>query len=187
MARLPFDQADVLLIDRIGKNISGTGLDTNVVGRKFNDHQAVEGETPRVRVIVVRGLTPETHGNAVGLGLAEFCKSRIVREMDVPATRLNAIVSGHISAAMVPLDYETDCELLDLALGTIGLAEPPRARLLWIHNTLDLVEVECSAAYLGEAQQRDDLEVLTSLRDLPLDGQGNLPDWSQSTVGAPHR
>ncbi|NUQ61103.1 MAG: DUF2088 domain-containing protein [Pirellulales bacterium] len=177
MARLPFDRVDVLLIDRIGKNISGTGLDTNVVGRKFDDHKAVDGELPKVKVIAVRGLTPETHGNAIGLGLVEFCRSRVVREMDLPATRLNGIVAGHVSGAMLPLDYETDREILDLALGMVGLAEPPDARLMWIHNTLDLHEIECSAAYLDEARQRADLEVLTPLRPLPLDSEGNLLDW----------
>ena len=74
MARLPFDAADVLLIDRMGKNISGVGFDPNVVGRKFNDHQAVAGETPQVKRICLRSLTPESHGNAIGLGMAEFCR-----------------------------------------------------------------------------------------------------------------
>ena len=175
MARLPFTHVDVLLIDEIGKDISGTGLDTNVVGRKFDDHKAVEGEFPKVKLIVVRGLTEATHGNAVGLGCAEFCKSQVVRAMDRRATRLNAITAGHVAAAMLPLDYETDREILDLALGTIGLVEPPNARLLWITNTLELAELECSAAYLDEVRRRDDLEVLTPLRDLPLDVTGNLP------------
>lgn len=178
MARLPFDRVDVLLVDRIGKDISGTGLDTNVVGRKFNDHHAVEGEWPRVKLIGLRGLTAKTHGNAVGLGIAEFCKTRLLREMDLPATRLNALVAGHISAAMLPLDYETDAEMLNHMLAATGLAEPPQARLLWIRDTLHLDEVECAAAYWDEAQSRKDLEVLTPLRPLPLDEQGNLPDWT---------
>ncbi|MCX7669943.1 MAG: [Fe-S]-binding protein, partial [Anaerolineae bacterium] len=164
-----------LLIDEIGKDVSGTGLDTNVVGRKFDDHKAVEGEFPKVKLIVVRGLTKATHGNAVGLGCAEFCKSQLLREMDLHATRLNAITAGHVPAALTPLDYETDREILDLALGTIGLVDPPNARLLWITNTLELAELECSAAYLDEARCRGDLEVLTPLRDLPLDAAGNLP------------
>jgi hypothetical protein len=176
MARLPFERVDVLLIDEIGKDISGTGLDTNVVGRKFDDHKAVEGETPKVKVIALRGLTEVTHGNAVGLGCAEFCRSRIVREMDVHATRLNAITAGHLAAAMLPLDYETDREILNLALGTIGLVEPANARIVWIANTLELGELECSAAYLDEARGRSDLEVVTGLRDLPLDAAGNLPN-----------
>ncbi len=175
MGKLPFDRADVLLIDEIGKNVSGTGLDTNVVGRKFDDHRAVEGEFPKVKIIVLRGLTEATHGNAVGLGCAEFCKSRLLREMDVHATRINAITAGHLGAALLPMDYETDREILDLALGTIGLVEPPNARLLWIKNTLEVGELECSTAYLEEARRRDDLEVLTEPRDLPLDAAGNLP------------
>ena len=176
LPRLPFPYVDVLLIDKIGKNISGVGLDTNVVGRKFNDHRAVEGEFPKVKRIALRGLTRQTHGNSIGLGLAEFCKSQLLRETDFEAVRLNAVVSGHIAAGMPPPDYETDREMLEAALGTIGLAEPPHARLLWIANTLELAEVECSAAYLDEARTRDDLEVLTGLRDLPFDAAGNLPD-----------
>jgi hypothetical protein len=176
MARLPFDHVDVLLVDRIGKNISGTGLDTNVVGRKFDDHQAVEGEFPKVRRIVLRGLTPETHGNAVGMGIAEFCKTQLLRETDFEATRINGITAGHVTAAMPPLDYATDREILDVALGTIGLVEPPQAKILWIRDTLRLAEMECSAAYFDEARRRDDLEVLTGLRPLPLDAGGNLPD-----------
>jgi hypothetical protein len=176
MARLPFDHVDLLVIDRIGKNISGTGLDTNVVGRKFNDHHAVDGELPKIKIIALRGLTPETHGNAVGFGIAEFCRSQLLRETDVAATRLNAIVASHVSAAMPPLDYQTDREMLSVALGTVGLVEPPQAKLLWIRNTLELAEVECGAAYLDAARQRADLDILSELRDLPFDGEGNLPD-----------
>jgi len=174
MARLPFDQVDVLLIDEIGKEISGTGLDTNVVGRKFDDHKALEGEFPKVKNIVLRGLTAATHGNAVGLGLAEFCKSQLLRETDFHATRLNAITAGHLPAAMPPLDYETDREILDVALSTIGLVDLCDARLLWVKNSLELAELECSAAYLEEARRRNDLEILTGLRELPLDASGNL-------------
>ena len=178
MPRLPFDRVDLLIVEEIGKNISGTGMDTNVVGRKFNDHQAVDGELPKVRRIALRKLTPETHGNAVGLGMAEFCRSQLLRETDFHATRLNAITAGHVSAAMPPLDYETDREILDAALSNIGLTDAPDARILWIRNTLELAEVECSAACLQEARQRDDLEVLTPLRDLPLNAEGNLADFA---------
>jgi hypothetical protein len=81
---------------------------------------------------------------------------------------------------MLPLDYETDREILDHALGTIGLIEPQDAKLLWITNTLALEELECSAAYLDEARRRRDLEILTPLRDLPLDAAGNLPATCRS-------
>lgn len=182
MARLPFDDVDLLLVDQIGKNISGTGLDTNVVGRKCDDHKAVEGERPKVRTIAVRGLSPETHGNANGIGLAEFCKSRVLREMDVDATRVNAITANHVTAAMLPLDYQTDREILDAALAAAGRSDPRDARILWIANTLQLTEVECSAAYLPEAQSRGDLEILTPLRALPLDADGNLPETMNRAI-----
>ena len=174
MARLPFDAADVLLIDRMGKDISGVGFDPNVVGRKFNDHQAVAGETPKVKRICLRSLTPESHGNAVGLGMAEFCRTQLLRDMDPRITRLNSLTSGHIAAGMTPLDYETDREMLQAALGTVGLVEPPQARLLWIADTLDLAEVECSAAYLEAARGRSDLEIISQPREMEFDAEGNL-------------
>ena len=175
MPKLPFDQADILVLDEIGKDISGSGMDTNVVGRKYHDHQAAEGETPRIRNIIVRGLTPATHGNASGIGMAEFCRTQLVEEMDARITRINCITGGHSTGAMVPLDYETDQEILDVALVSIGLTQPPEARFLWARNTLDIAEIECSDAYLQEARERDDLEVLSEPRPMPLGEDGNLP------------
>ncbi len=177
LPRLPFDFAHILLIDEIGKNISGAGMDTNVVGRKFRDGQQAFNETPKIRRIIVRGLSKATHGIAHGVGIADFCKTRVVREADVKGTWVNGLASGSVSISAFPLHFETDRELLDAALAIMGLVEPPDAKLMWINNTLDLAEVECSAAYLEEARGRADLEVLTGLRDLPLDGEGNLPDW----------
>jgi hypothetical protein len=175
MPRLPFRTADLLFIDEIGKNISGTGLDTNVVGRKYVSHAAREDEFPKIRYISVRGLTPETHGNAAGIGLAEFCLSHIVEQMDEHATRTNCLTGNHLTAAMIPVHYPTDREVFQAAMTLIGLTDPPDTRLMWIRNTLSVAEVECSAAYWEEAQQRSDLEVLTEPRPLPLDGQGCLP------------
>ncbi|MFO0869254.1 MAG: lactate racemase domain-containing protein [Pirellulales bacterium] len=176
LPKLPFRVVDVLFIDEIGKNISGTGMDTNVIGRKYNDHAAREDEFPKVRRIAVRSLTPETHGNATGLGIAEFCRTQVLRQMNVTATRINCLTGGHPTAAMLPLDYASDREILDAALPTIGLTDPPHARLLWIHNTLDVREVECSEVYLAEARERNDLEIIAEPRPLPWDDQGNLPN-----------
>jgi len=174
--RLPFDRCHVLLVDQMGKNISGTGMDTNVIGRKYNDHKAMEDEWPKVKVLVARSLTEETHGNATGVGMAEFCTTRLIKQIDERKTRINCLTGGHVAAGMHPFDYETDREILDIALPTIGLAEPPNAKVLWIHNTLDLVEVECSEAYLAEARTKPNLEILTEPRAMPFDAKGNLPD-----------
>ncbi len=174
MARLPFDRVDLLVVDQIGKNISGTGMDTNVIGRKFNSHQAIADEWPKVRRIYVRDLTPETHGNAAGIGCAEFCHRRVIDQMDVEVTRINCLTSGGISGGMLPFDYPNDRAALEAALPTVGLTEPPNAKLLWIKNTLDLEEVECGAAYWDAAKGRDDLEVISTLRELPFDNRDDL-------------
>lgn len=178
LPKLPFDRADVLLIDEIGKDISGAGLDTNVVGRKYLDHAPRDDEVPKIRHLVVRGLSPASGGNATGLGLAEFCRSEILRDMDVHATRTNCLTGSHPVAAMIPLDYGTDREILDAALSVIGLTPPTAARLMWIENTLKLAEIECSEAYFEEAVHRSDLEILTQPRKLPLGDDGNLPAMS---------
>jgi hypothetical protein len=175
LPRLPFDHADVLLIDELGKDVSGAGLDTNVVGRKFAEHATREDEFPKIKYIAVRGLTRDTHRNATGIGLVEFCRSQILREMDVQATRINCLTGSHATAAMLPLDYETDREMLDVMLSVIGLRPPGDARLMWIQNTLKVAELECSDAYWDEARQRSDLEILTEPRKLPVGEDGQLP------------
>ncbi|MBN1909430.1 MAG: DUF2088 domain-containing protein [Pirellulales bacterium] len=176
MARLPFQHVDLLVIDRIGKDVSGSGMDTNIVGRKVHDHEAAEDEFPKVKRIAIRRLTPASHGNALGIGIAEFCRSEILRSMDVAATRLNVLTSGHVTAAMLPLDYPTDRAMLNAALGTIGLVAPTDARVLHIADTLHLTELECSAAYLPELPKRPDLEILTPPCPMNFDTQGGLVD-----------
>ncbi|MCA9187356.1 MAG: DUF2088 domain-containing protein, partial [Planctomycetales bacterium] len=138
MARLPFDVCDVLIVDEIGKDISGTGMDTNVVGRKHHDHEAESDEVPRVKRILVRGLTEKTHGNALGIGMAEFCRTQLVERMDREATVVNAMASGHVTGAMIPVHFPTDREMLAAAISTLGLTPSDQCRLLWIRNTLAL-------------------------------------------------
>ena len=173
--KLPFEDVDLLIIDEMGKDISGAGMDTNVIGRKRNDRKAIEGDTPRVLRIFVRDLTEITHGNATGIGMAEFTTKRLVDKIDYHATYTNVITGQHVSAGAVPLHFETDREVLDVALESIGLIEIPDARVLWIKNTLDLGEVEASAAYLAQLEGRQDLEVLVGPRRLETEADGNLP------------
>jgi hypothetical protein len=183
MPSLPFNVADILMIDEIGKNISGTGMDTNIVGRKYNDHKAADDEFPKVKRIAVRGLTEASHGNATGLGISEFCLNRVVEQRDAKITAINCITGGHPEAAMVPIHFETDRALLASALPTIGLTDPPDARMMWIRDTLSLAEVECSSAYLDEARQRDDLEVVIEPRPIPFQSDGMLPAMMELGAG----
>jgi hypothetical protein len=172
--KLPFSEVDLLLVDQMGKNISGSCMDTNVIGRKTCPSGTACTALSRVKRIAVRSLTAESHGNALGIGLADFCLQSLVDAMDLQTTSTNGLTSGEPGKIKVPLRFATDRQMVAAALGTIGLTEPDESRLLWIRDTLHLTEMECSAAYWPEVQQRDDLEVLTEPRPLPWDDDGNL-------------
>lgn len=174
MPRLPFARVDLLIVDELGKNISGSGMDTNVVGRKYSDHKATEKDDVVVKRIFVRGLTEATHGNACGMGLAEFTNQRTIDAVDRKITAINSETGGHPSAACLPIAYDTDREVLEKALPTVGLVEPPRARVVHISNTLHVAEVLVSEAYLGEIRERPDLEIIEPPRDMQFDSAGNL-------------
>ncbi|MEM8733565.1 MAG: lactate racemase domain-containing protein [Planctomycetota bacterium] len=173
MPALPFDQAELLIVDRIGKNISGTGMDTNVIGRKRNDHAAIEGERQDIHHIYVRDLTDETHGNASGIGLAEMCHRRVLEKMDQEYTRMNCITAGHITGAMVPLAFESDHAALEVACKLAGYVEPKDVTAMWIPDTLHLEKVVCSEAYWQMAKERE-LETLSEPTSLEFDAQGDL-------------
>jgi hypothetical protein len=175
LPRLPLDRCDVLLVDEMGKNVSGTGMDTNVIGRKFNESEALPDEFPKVRRIAVRGLTEATHGNALGIGMSEFCTKRLVEQIDFQSLTINCLTSGRMACAKLPLAFASDRQMLDAALSTVGLTEPPDSRILWIRNTRELLEMECSAVLLDEMQNRENVEVISTLREFPFDAGGNLP------------
>lgn len=176
LPRLPFDTVDLLIIDEIGKNISGTGMDTNVIGRKYNDHVAMEGDDVSCRKIFVRRLTEETHGNATGIGLAEFTTQRCIDSVDLRATSINCITGGHPTAAALPIAFGTDREVLESALQTVGLIEPEDARVVHISDTLHLKELLVSEAYRSNLDDRDGLELLDGPDEMQFDPQGNLID-----------
>ena len=174
LPRLPFRKVHLLIIDEIGKNISGTGMDTNVIGRKYNDHKATDRDDTSVKSIYVRGLTEATHGNATGLGMAEFTNTRTVNNVDRRITAINCITGGHASAAALPIAFDTDREALDNALSTIGLTPPERAKVIHVPNTLHLREVLVSEAYLPEIEGQSHLEILSPPTDMSFDADGNL-------------
>ncbi|MDA7949873.1 MAG: DUF362 domain-containing protein [Pirellulaceae bacterium] len=174
MPTLPFPNLDILLIDEIGKNISGTGMDTNVVGRKFDDHRAAKDEYPKIKRILVRGLTQESKGNATGIGMSEFCLSRVVEAMDLEVTNTNCLTSGHVTAAMIPIHFQTDREMLEAALGTIGLTHPEEAKIVWVPNTLKLDQFICSKVFENVLKKQEGLTILSGPKALPFGENGLL-------------
>jgi hypothetical protein len=176
LAALPLREADLLIVDEIGKDISGSGMDTNVVGRKraYRLQQAAGGQ-PDMRHIFVRGLSARTHGNATGIGLADFTTTRLVRAMDYRATVINCLTAGYPEGANVPVYFDTDREILDAALAIIGTRPPQEARVLRIRNTLHLDEVEVSEPCLGEPHPATAFAPVGAARPLRFDADGNLP------------
>ena len=171
---LPFKAVQLLIIDQIGKNISGTGMDTNVIGRKYNDHAATPEDGFNVRRIFVRGLTEATHGNATGLGIAEFTNRATVESIDRRITQINCITGNHPSAAAVPAWFDTDREVLENALPSVGIVEPQNARVVQIPDTLHLGEVLVSEAYLDELKSRPDLEIIAGPFEMAFNADGSL-------------
>lgn len=175
LPRLPFPQADLLIVDEIGKDISGSGMDTNVVGRK----RAFRGQTPenqpQMRHIFVRGLSARTHGNAAGIGLADFTTIRLIKAMDYKSTVINCLTAGYPDGANLPVHFDTDREVIDAALAIMGTRTPQEARLIRIRNTLCLEEVEVSEACLAEGNGSSHFAICKPAALLAFDAAGNLP------------
>ena len=176
LPRLPFDDVDLLIVDRIGKNISGVGMDANVVGRKFNDHAATAQDQTRCRRIFIRSLTKETYGNATGIGMSEFTTQRCVDQIDPESTRINCITGLHPEAAMIPITLPTDAAAVEAALQTIGMIEPENARVIQISDTLHLTHVRVSEAYFADVRKSPNLRLDGNPYDFPIDADGWLKD-----------
>lgn len=172
MAKLPFSPIDVLIVEEIGKNISGSGMDTNVIGRPTNPFEPFPND-PKILWIVALDITEESYGNATGLGNADFTTRRLVDKIDMKATLINSITACAPWGARIPATYETDREAIETALDCIGLTPPERARVVRIKNTLMLGELEVSEAFAAEVDKRRDLTALGSAA-LEFDADGRL-------------
>ncbi|MBM3241878.1 DUF2088 domain-containing protein [Candidatus Poribacteria bacterium] len=171
--RLPFDELDLLIVDKMGKNISGTGMDTKVIGRLMQNFEP-EPEKPAILRILVRDLTEESNGNACGVGLADFTTTRLVEKIDRRATYMNSITALGPQKVRTPVYYDTDKEAIENALETVGLTKPKDCRVVRIESTLHLREVEISESLLPATATRTDLEIIGELREMAFDEDGNL-------------
>jgi hypothetical protein len=177
MPKLPFDDVDLLIVDRMGKDISGTGMDPAVIGRSIHGYSLLEDPQrppPRVRRLFVRGLTPASHGNAIGLGMADFATTRLVQAVDREVTALNALTALSLQGAKVPLHFATDREAITKALGTLALADVHQARVVRIADTLSLERLQLSAACLPLMAQGPGLEPLGPPAEMAFGPDDNL-------------
>jgi hypothetical protein len=140
MGRLPFDEADVLLVGEIGKNYSGTGMDPNVIGRRFLEGEA-DFPSPRITRIAALDISPESHGNSIGVGFADLCTKRLVDSIDPNAVLLNVFTAQLLLRAKIPITLADDRAVLQKSLETCWVTPPKIPRLAFIPNTLEVAEL----------------------------------------------
>ena len=178
MPLLPFDEIDLLIVDRIGKNISGTGMDPNVIMRSidgYSSHLRREGRPPPfIKRIFVRDLTPETHGNAIGIGLADLTTTRLARAMDPRISFINALTALTPQSAKLPIYFDTDREAIERALASLPLNDIAAARIVRIADTLSLTEMDVSESLLREVSARPEITALAAPREMEFGADGNL-------------
>ena len=159
MAKLPAPEIDILIVDEIGKNISGTGMDLKVVNRGVHGQYNPYAWAPKIERIFIRSLSPLSYGNAIGIGLADVIHDRVLERIDVNAGRINARTSGSLAAVRTPLHFPTDRECLDLLMATVGKFDPADVTIAWIRNTLELGKLALSENLIGEIEKNPLLEI----------------------------
>ena len=176
LPRVPFDALDLLIVDELGKNISGSGMDYNIVGM----WRRIGGERrPMYARIAVLGITHQSEGNGLGVGIADFTTRRVFDMLDLQKTYMNGLTAGAMDAIRIPVVMSSDRECLEVALKAANVASAPR--VAWIKNTLDLQEMLVSEALLDEVKTLPTLSVDGPLDHLVFDAG----DWLVREDGRP--
>lgn len=179
MATLPFDDLDVAVVDVMGKNFSGCGMDTNVIGRMMIRGSA-EFERPRIANIAVLDLSDASHGNASGLGLADFIPFRLLEKVDLRTTYINGMTSGlgGPQRGQVPMTMPTDRSAVAAAILTCGRADLENARVVRMHSTLHLEELLVSTSLRAEVEASDRLSISGDPVPMDFDADGRIRAWT---------
>lgn len=171
LPRIPYPEIDLLIVDEMGKDISGTGMDPNVVMRMKTEHwlQKAPGSKEGVRLIYVRDLTEKTHGNAAGIGYADACTERLVSKIDKASTYTNVLTSGMLSKGAIPVSFKTDKEAIDALVA--ALPDPANPVIVRIRNTADLAEFSISKNIVHALPEACSV---VGEHDIEFDEEGNL-------------
>lgn len=171
LPKLPFDDIDLLIVEEMGKNISGTGMDVNVIGRMMKLGEP-EPDSPRIKRIAVLDLTEESHGNALGMGLADVITKRFYEKINFEATYENVISAAVLERGRMPVFGEDDEDAIRIALNSLGSVTPESVRVVRIKNTLELSHLIISEALLEEARQKPNLKIVGSPAEMSfVDGR----------------
>jgi hypothetical protein len=178
MPRLPLDEIDLLIVDQIGKEISGTGMDTNIIGRDIAGYstslQNSNGVTPHIARIFVRDLSHATNGNGIGIGLADFTTDRAVKALDLRYMYINATTSIGLHPAKIPIHFATDREAIDETLATLAAPHPEKIRIVRIANTLSLERILVSECCSDVLEGQPGVSISPQSQPMQFDQTGNL-------------
>jgi hypothetical protein len=187
MGRIPAD-LDILILDEIGKNISGAGMDTKVVNRGVYGQYNPWPDAPRIERIFIRDLSSLSYGNGVGLGMADVVSDRLLRKIDWKPTRINSLTASTPAAIRTPIHFPADRECLESIAPTVGKFDLAQVTIGWVRNSLELGTIVMSENLLPQIQRNPLLEVVRGPRDIEFDAEGNLVDLlsiaTPETVGA---
>lgn len=167
MARIPFSHIDLLIIDEMGKNISGTGMDTNVTGVN-RDILGTFSSEPQTRRLFVRDLAPGSEGNALGIGFADITTTRLVEKIDRKKTYTNCLTAISPEKGAIPMYFDTDRECLEAAFNTLGMVDEKTVRVVHIQNTIALERLHLSRAYEDDIKASANLEIIAPWKPLAL-------------------
>lgn len=181
MPKLPVSEMDVLFVDELGKNFSGTGMDTNVIGR-FRIPGVEEPESPRAGYVIVGDLSRPSHGNALGLGLADFTTRRLFEKIDFEVMNQNVLTSTFVERAKIPLVLENDRAALEAAIRCNWGVERADTRFVRIPNTLDLEYLYLSENLLEEAMEGGNVEVVEEASGMEFTGDGDFAGFGASEI-----
>jgi hypothetical protein len=177
MGRIPVRALDILILDEIGKNISGAGMDTKVVNRSIQCHYNPWPELASIERIFVRDLSALGYNNGVGLGMADVTTDRLVARVDWAATHVNSLTASTPMAIRTPIHFATDRECLERIARTVGRFDESEVTIGWIRNTMELGTLAFSENLWPELKRNPALEKAGEPRELEFDQDGNLVDW----------
>ena len=174
MGRVPVPQLDILILDEIGKPISGAGMDTKVVNRSVYGVANPWPDTPLIERIFIRDLHESTYGNAVGLGMADVIHDRLLAKVDWNPTRINSLTASTPQAIRTPIHFATDRECLERMMPTVGKVDLGEVTIAWMKNSLDITLLKMSENLRPQIEKNSLLEILGPAEELDFDASGNL-------------
>ncbi|MDP2997226.1 MAG: hypothetical protein Q8N47_07045 [Bryobacterales bacterium] len=175
-ARIPLAELDILIVDEMGKNFSGTGIDAKIVNRNAVGACNPWTFAPRIGRIFVRDLSPHSHGNAVGVGMADIVTDRLVSHIDWTQSLMNALTANHPATVRTPIHLPTDRECLEAMAPTVGKLNLMDLKIGWIRNTLELSRLILSETLRDEIEANPDLTIVGGPVEIRYGADGNLVD-----------